>query len=88
MKHEFEKRLMALHLMMQAQIHQIDELSAQPQYVKDIKQWSGRYLRFIEPKINVALAASDQEEREYYQSFVQEIDALIESQVKRMRIEL
>ena len=53
---EFEKEK-CLHFifLMQSQIHLIDELSLQPQYVKEIKMRTNRYLRFIDPKINQIL---------------------------------
>ena len=86
MSEELQKRLMEIYLLLQEVTHQVDAIQDLSGYKHDLKAKTNGFIKYIEPKLNVALSAADNEEKESYQVFVQEITDLAESQIKRMEI--
>ena len=85
-KHETEKRIILDMLLSQSKLHNIDALSVQPEYVRELKREYNRHERFMDSRVNDILKHADTEEAEYYNEFVKQLDSLCETFLQSMTI--
>lgn len=73
------KTVISLFCKLQSAIHDIDELSESVQFKQGLKMKTNAYLKYIENQTNFLGRAFDNEETDYFNSIVKEIDKIGES---------
>jgi len=73
------KTTLKIFIQLQSLVHSIDELSESVLFKRELKQKSNNYLKTIETKLNLIGRSMDQEEQEYFNSIVSELDKLVDT---------
>ena len=73
------KTTLKIFIQLQSLIHSIDDLSESVLFKQELKQKTNRYLKTIETKLNLIGRSMDQEEQEYFNSIVSELDKLVDT---------
>jgi len=73
------KTTLKIFIQLQSLVHSLDELSESVIFKQDLKQKTNNYLKTIETKLNLIGRSMDNEEQEYFNSIVQELDKLVDT---------
>ena len=73
------KTTLKIFIQLQSLVHSIDELSESVLFKQELKQKSNNYLKTIETKLNLIGRSMDNEEQEYFNSIVNELDKLVDT---------
>lgn len=73
------KTTLKIFIQLQSLVHSIDELSESVLFKQELKQKSNNYLKTIETKLNLIGRSMDNEEQEYFNSIVSELDKLVDT---------
>ena len=73
------KTTLKIFIQLQSLVHSIDELSESVLFKQELKQKSTNYLKTIETKLNLIGRSMDNEEQEYFNSIVSELDKLVDT---------
>lgn len=73
------KTTLKIFIQLQSLTHSIDELSESVLFKQELKQKTNNYLKTIESKLNIIGRSMDQNEQDYFNSIVNELDNLVDS---------
>jgi len=73
------KTTLKIFIQLQSLVHSIDELSESVLFKQELKLKTNNYLKTIETKLNLIGRSMDNEEQEYFNSIVSELDKLVDT---------
>jgi len=73
------KITLKIFIQLQSLVHSLDSLSDSVIFKRELKMKTNNYLNTIETKLNLIGRAMDEEETEYFNSIVSELDKLVDT---------